>query len=142
MTSVAILFTLLLQFGCSFQQDNAQSFDPNIDDIYKCVSYTAAHIDISHSINDDFSEFKNCQTSRIHTLNRKDRYFKLDIDVQNSWIVDVINHPSAIAIASTSIFMDLFRCQQSFSMVQSDRFVDSTHINFSFDLQKVANSMV
>jgi hypothetical protein len=59
------------------------------DDIYKCVSYTGAHIDISHWINQDFSHYKDCQTSGLYTVNRRDRQFKIEIDVQRSWIVEV-----------------------------------------------------
>ncbi len=59
------------------------------DDIYKCVSYTRAHIDISHWINQDFSHYKDCQTSGLYTVNRRDRQFKIEIDVQRSWIVEV-----------------------------------------------------
>jgi hypothetical protein len=59
------------------------------DDIYKCVSYTAAHIDISHSINEDFSQYKDCQTPGLYTLNRRDQRFKVDLDIQRQWIIQV-----------------------------------------------------
>ncbi len=59
------------------------------DDIYKCVSYTAAHIDISHSINEDFSHYKDCQTPGLYTLNRRDKRFKVDLDIQRQWIIQV-----------------------------------------------------
>ncbi|CAF2824206.1 unnamed protein product, partial [Rotaria sp. Silwood2] len=43
----------------------------------------------SHWINQNFSDYKDCQTSGLYTLNRRDRHFKVDIDVQRSWIVEV-----------------------------------------------------
>ncbi|CAF4329345.1 unnamed protein product, partial [Rotaria sp. Silwood2] len=45
--------------------------------------------DISHWINQNFSDYKDCQTSGLYTLNRRDRHFKVDIDVQRSWIIEV-----------------------------------------------------
>jgi hypothetical protein len=81
----------LLEIQWNDRIDNSSEIIPvaSEDDIYKCVSYTAAHIDISHWINEDFSNYKDCQTSGLYTLNRRDRQFKVDIDVQRSWIVEV-----------------------------------------------------
>jgi len=71
--------------------DNSSEIVPTTpdDDIYKCVSYAGAHIDISHWINQNFSHYKDCQTSGLYTVNRRDRQFKIEIDVQRSWIVAV-----------------------------------------------------
>jgi hypothetical protein len=82
---------ILLEINWNDRIDNSSeiiSTTPD-DDIYKCVSYTGAHIDISHLINQDFSHYKDCQTSGLYTVNRRDRQFKIEIDVQRSWIVEV-----------------------------------------------------
>ncbi|CAF3785970.1 unnamed protein product [Rotaria sp. Silwood1] len=93
-----ILFaTSLVQCYGSFEMSWNDTFEnssiilPTVpdDDIYKCVSYTGAHIDISHWINQNFSDYKDCQASGLYTLNRRDRHFKIDIDVQRSWIIEV-----------------------------------------------------
>ncbi|CAF2160810.1 unnamed protein product [Rotaria magnacalcarata] len=93
-----ILFaTILAKCYGSFEMNWNEALDNSAivfstapdDDIYKCVSYTGAHIDISHSINQDFSDYKDCQSSGLYNLNRRDRYFKIDIDVQRSWIIEV-----------------------------------------------------
>ena len=92
-----IFATIVLQCYGSFQIDWDERFDNSSeivpttpdDDIYKCVSYTGTHIDISHWINQNFSDSKDCQTSGLYTLNRIDRQFKVEIDVQRSWIVEV-----------------------------------------------------
>ncbi|CAF3271861.1 unnamed protein product [Rotaria sp. Silwood2] len=89
--------TIIVQCNGSFEinwneaSDNSSVVLPTVpdDDIYKCVSYTGAHIDISHWINQNFSDYKDCQTSGLYTLNRRDRHFKVDIDVQRSWIIEV-----------------------------------------------------
>jgi hypothetical protein len=99
MNYINLLFSVL--FACIirpshglFQVDWDERFDNSSDilpddDIYKCVSYTRAHIDISHWINQNFSDYKDCQASGLYTLNRRDREFKVEIDVQRSWIVEV-----------------------------------------------------
>ncbi len=93
-----IVFTTLIVQCYSFTGINwYETFDNSSltipttpdDDIYKCVSYTGAHVDTLHWINQNFSDYKDCQTSGLYTLNRIDRQFKVDIDVQRSWIVEV-----------------------------------------------------
>jgi hypothetical protein len=59
------------------------------DDIYKCISYTAVHIDISHWIDEDISNYKDCPTPGSYNLNRRDGHFKVQIGVRRSWIEDV-----------------------------------------------------
>src|SRR5579871_6046389 len=82
----------LLEVNSNERFNNSSEILPNTpdDDIFKCLSYTGAHIDISHWINQNFSHYKDCQTSGFYTLNRRDRHFKVEIDVQRSWITDVI----------------------------------------------------
>ncbi|CAF1249389.1 unnamed protein product [Adineta steineri] len=80
-----------------FQSNWSQAFDnfteiaanTTDEDIYKCLSYTGSHIDISHSINQGFSDYKDCQRSGLYTLNRIDRHFKVEIEVQRSWITEI-----------------------------------------------------
>ena len=59
------------------------------DKIYKCVSYTSAHIDISHLITEDFQPYKDCRQPGLSTLNRRNRQFNIDVTIQRSWIVEV-----------------------------------------------------
>ncbi|CAF1275004.1 unnamed protein product [Rotaria sordida] len=92
-----IFATIVIQCYGSFQINSNETFEnssvvlPTVpdDDIYKCISYTGAHIDTSHWINQNFSDYKDCQTSGLYNLNRRDRHFKVDIIIQYSWIVDV-----------------------------------------------------
>jgi hypothetical protein len=122
----SIVFTIIMGKCCGLfsinwddRIDNSSEIIPN--DIYKCVSYTAAHIDISHWINQEFSNYKDCQASGLYTLNRRDRQFKIEIDVQRSWIV----HVSLFNIISPyqKFFYTDFRYHRLFIMVQPDQFV-------------------
>ncbi|CAF3895969.1 unnamed protein product [Rotaria sordida] len=96
-----IFATIVIQCYGSFQINSNETFEnssvvlPTVpdDDIYKCISYTGAHIDTSHWINQNFSDYKDCQTSGLYNLNRRDRHFKVDIIIQHSWIVDKRGEP-------------------------------------------------
>ena len=81
-----------LAINVSDQLENSSSMlrAASDDDIYKCTAYTGAHIDVSHWITQNFSDYKDCQKSGLYTLNRRDRYFKVDIDVQRLWIIEVM----------------------------------------------------
>ncbi|CAF4129919.1 unnamed protein product [Rotaria sordida] len=96
-----IFATIVIQCYGSFQINSNETFEnssvvlPTVpdDDIYKCISYTGAHIDTSHWINQNFSDYKDCQTSGLYNLNKRDRHFKVDIIIQYSWIVDKRGEP-------------------------------------------------
>ncbi|UJR07945.1 hypothetical protein I4U23_012224 [Adineta vaga] len=97
---------------------------PN-NDIYKCVSYTTAHVDVSHWINQDFSIYKDCQTSGLYTLNRIDRQFKIEIDVQRSWIVEtsaIIFNGTIKPICGLNSHNFALRPTQSCADNETDRF--------------------
>lgn len=70
------------------------------EDIYKCMSFTAAHIDISHSITQNFSDYKDCQSPGLIALNRRNRHALIDIEIQLSWIVEVYLNEYVLTIKS------------------------------------------
>ena len=100
-----------LAINVSDQLENSSSMlrAASDDDIYKCTAYTGAHIDVSHWITQNFSDYKDCQKSGLYTLNTRDDHFKVDIDVQRSWIIRVTYHLKTSVSNTNSELLRSFR---------------------------------